>query len=298
MKCFWLCCCLIGSVFAQEWQDLWPEGQVPGGAKITGKEAEEKGWRSGTIEKPQIQVYQPEKANDSGVSVLVVPGGGYGGLAMGHEGREVAAWLNKRGYGAVVLKYRVSQDARAGYHFPVPQMDARRAVRTMRAKAGEWGIAAEKVGVIGFSAGGHLTSCLATQFEESYDLETKDAIDGENCRPDFVILCYPVISMGEKYCHEGSVRNLLGAEPSADLLARNNTAKRVTEKTPPVFIVHAANDRPVPLRNSADFMSACAEKGVPVRAAIFNDGGHGFGLRGKGDSAGWDLLLETWLAER
>lgn len=155
-----------------------------------------------------------------------------------------------------------------------------------------------RVGVMGFSAGGHLASMAATLFAEKLAAETEDAIDQLACRPDFAILCYPVIAMGEPYCHGGSVRNLLGANPSQELLDRCNTAKRVSKETPPVFLVHSADDRGVPLRNSMEFMARCAENKVPVSAAIFSEGGHGYGLNGRGDSAGWPERLEEWMAGR
>ena len=132
-------------------------------------------------------------------------------------------------------------------------------------------------------------------FEDKFEEETNDEIDKLSCRPDFGILCYPVISMGENYCHAGSVRNLLGASPSKELLARNNTSKRVTKKTPPIFLVHSADDGAVPLRNGTDFAAACAEHKVPVVCHIFSQGGHGYGLAGRGDSAGWTARLEEWM---
>jgi acetyl esterase/lipase len=195
----------------------------------------------------------------------------------------------------MVVKYRVSGNAALGYQFPVPQLDARRAIRTMRFKCKEWGVESNQIGIMGFSAGGHLCSTAVTMFEDKFEEETNDEIDKLSCRPDFGILCYPVISMGENYCHAGSVRNLLGASPSKELLARNNTSKRVTKKTPPIFLVHSADDGAVPLRNGTDFAAACAEHKVPVVCHIFSQGGHGYGLAGRGDSAGWTARLEEWM---
>ena len=148
---------------------------------------------------------------------------------------------------------------------------------------------------MGFSAGGHLASTCVTMFGDTFEGETADVIDAVSCRPDFGILCYPVIAMGESYCHQGSVKNLLGPEPAPELLAQCNTAKRVTAETPPIFIMHTAEDKVVPLRNATDFAAACAEKKVPVTAAIFSEGRHGVGMGGSGDSAGWTQRLEDWL---
>ena len=290
---------MIVSAMGEEWVNLWP-GEAPGAARpAKGSEKISDGWRFGHIEVPQYRLYKPEKpAQSGGQCVVVLPGGGYTILAMNHEGREVGEWLAKQGITAVVVKYRVSGNADFGYGYPVPQMDARRAIRTVRAKAKEWGVDPKKVGVMGFSAGGHLASCCATQFKDVLEQETKDEIDKEDCRPDFAILCYPVIAMGTKHGHSGSQNRLLGKNPSAELLAKNNTALRVTKETPPVFIVHSTDDGGVPLRNSTDFMAACAEKKVPVRACIFEKGGHGYGLSGKGDSKDWHVHLAAWLKTR
>jgi acetyl esterase/lipase len=279
-----------------DWVDLWP-GEAPGAKRPkAGTETTGGGWRFSNIEVPQYTLFKAEKPNGTGVVVL--PGGGYAMLAADHEGKQVGEFFAKRGVTAIVVKYRVSGNAALGYQFPVPQMDARRAIRTMRFKAKEWGIDAGRIGIMGFSAGGHLCSTAVTMFDDKFEQETKDEIDQLSCRPDFGILCYPVISMGEKYCHSGSVRNLLGGSPSKELLARNNTAKRVTKKTPPIFMVHSADDGAVPLRNGTDFAAACAENKVPVVCHFYAQGGHGYGLGGKGDSAGWTKRLEDWMISR
>lgn len=276
-----------------EWVNLWP-GEAPGAERPPeGTETVKGDWRFSHVEVPQYYLFKPQKPNGTGVVVL--PGGGYAVLAADHEGKQVGEFFAQRGVTAIVVKYRVSPNPELGYHFPVPQMDARRAIRTMRSKAGEWGVDPGKIGIMGFSAGGHLCSTAVTMFEDKFEAETNDAIDQLSCRPDFGILCYPVISMGESYCHGGSVRNLLGKEPAAELLARNNTALRVTTKTPPIFLVHSADDGAVPLRNGTDFAAACADKKVPVVAHIYSQGGHGYGLSGRGDSSGWTARLEDWM---
>jgi acetyl esterase/lipase len=281
-----------------EWQPLWP-GDAPGGAKpVLMKEIMKEGGRLTDIAVPQFEVHFPEASKRSGAAVVILPGGGYTILAMEHEGRDYARWLAHRGIVAVVVKYRVSGDDRAGYHFPVPLMDARRAIRLTRSKAAEWGLDPTKVGVMGSSAGGHLASMCATLWDEKIPGETTDAIDALDCRPDFAVLVYPVITMLEKWGHGGSRRRLMGPKPDAELAARVSTDRRVNAKTPPCFLVHAADDGGVPLRNSMEFAARCAENRVPVVCHVFAEGGHGFGLKGRGDSAGWPLLFGKWLQAR
>jgi acetyl esterase/lipase len=255
-----------------------------------------KGGRLTDIAVPQFEVHLPEASKRNGAAVIILPGGGYTILAMDHEGRQYADWLNERGIAAVIVKYRVSGKDEAGYRFPVLFMDARRAIRLTRSKAKEWGIDPAKVGVMGSSAGGHLASMCATLWDEKISEETTAAIDALNCRPDFAVLVYPVISMTETWGHGGSKRRLIGENPPADLALRVSTEKRVNAKTPPCFLVHAADDGAVPVRNSLEFTARCAENKLPVVCHVFANGGHGFGMKGKGDSAGWPALLESWLA--
>ena len=276
-----------------DWMNLWP-GQAPGAKRPpVGTETGGSNWRFSNTEVPQYSLFPAKEPNGTGVVIL--PGGGYANLAADHEGRQVAQWFATRGITAMVVKYRVSANPDLGYHFPVPQLDARRAIRIMRFKAREWGLDPRRVGILGFSAGGHLCSTAVTMFEDKFKEETNDSIDQVCCRPDFGILCYPVIAMGQPYCHGGSVRNLLGDRPSQELLDRNNTATRVTGKTPPIFLVHSADDRAVPLRNGTEFVAACAEKGVPVTSHIYARGGHGYGLGRSGESKSWPDRLEDWL---
>lgn len=293
MKQLFLALAMAVPALGGEWVNLWP-GEAPGAPRAPeGTEKITNGWRFTDVEVPQYCLFKPEKPN--GTAVVVLPGGGYAMLAADHEGKQVGEFFAERGVTAMVVKYRVRSNQELTYHFPVPQMDARRAIRTMRAHAKEWGVDAGKIGIMGFSAGGHLCSTAVTMFNDQFEQETDDAIDAVSCRPDFGILCYPVIAMGEPYCHGGSVRNLLGSEPSAELLARNNTAKRVTKETPPIFLVHSADDGAVPLRNGTDFAAACADHKVPVVCHFYAQGGHGYGLAGRGDSAGWTARLEEWM---
>ncbi len=277
---------------------LWP-GAAPGGAKpVTIQESTGEGGRLTDIAIPQYEVHQPEPGKRNGTAVVILPGGGYTILAMAHEGRDYAKWLNDQGVTAVIAKYRVSGKDEAGYQFPVPLLDARRAIRVTRSKAAEWGVDPAKVGVMGSSAGGHLASMCATMASETFEEEGSDEIDKLSCRPDFAILVYPVIAMGEPWGHGGSGRRLLGAKPAADLTQRVSTEKRVSAQTPPCFLIHAADDGAVPVRNSLEFAARCAENKVPVVCHVFSQGGHGFGMRGKGDSSTWQELLADWLASR
>lgn len=298
---FILMVCLVSSLSmvshaVAEWQPLWP-GEPPGGAKppvVT--ESEREGGRLTDTAVPQYEVHLPEASRRTGTAVVIFPGGGYTILAMGHEGRDYAAWLNQRGIVALIAKYRVSGNDAAGFQFPVPLLDARRAIRTTRARAAEWGVDPGRVGVMGSSAGGHLASMCATLWEEALPEEGADEIDKLSCRPDFAVLVYPVISMADSWGHGGSKRRLLGKNPDSALVERVSTDRRVNAKTPPCFLVHAADDDGVSARNSLEFAARCAENKVPVVCHVFSQGGHGFGLKPKGDARDWASLLETWLA--
>lgn len=286
---------MLTSIASAQWTNLW-SGEAPGAKRSPAGSETRKDGRLSNIEIPQYHVYLPEKANANGAAVVIFPGGGYGMLAANHEGHDYGRWLNERGIAAVVVKYRVSGDPALGYQFPVPFLDARRAIRTVRAKAGEWGVDPAKVGVMGSSAGGHLASLCTTRFGDSFPEEGKDVIDQQNCRPDFSILIYPVISMGG-LSHSGSRTNLLGRDPAADAVEKYSTAKAVTKDTPPVFLLTTADDM-VDCRNSLEFATACKANGVPVSLHLFESGGHGYGLKGKGDLAVWPSLLEQWLARK
>ncbi len=288
----WFASWLVSSA---AWEPLWP-GEVPGGTKpVVLRESVGEGGRLSDTVVPQYEVFLPDAGRRSGAAVAVFPGGGYSILAMEHEGRDYARWLVERGIVAVLVKYRVSSRDEAGFQFPVPLLDARRAIRVIRSRAPEWGVDPARIGVMGSSAGGHLASMCATLWLETFPEETADATDALSCRPDFAILVYPVTAMAEPWGHGGSKRRLLGATPSADLVERVSTAKRVDGKTPPCFLVHASDDKAVPVRNSLEFAARCAENHVPVVCHVVAKGGHGFGMRGQGDSADWPRLLEQWL---
>lgn len=296
MKTTLLLFAVLTSLASAQWSNLWP-GEAPGAPRPpVGTESNPPDGHLGNIEVPQYQVYLPEKSKANGAAAVIFPGGGYGILASQHEGKEYAEWLNARGIAGIVVKYRVGK-ADLGYQFPVPFLDARRAIRTARAMAGEWNLDPKKIGVMGSSAGGHLASLCATRFADTFPEEGKDEIDKQSCRPDFAVLIYPVISMMDGIGHSGSRNNLLGAKPSEEAIAKYSTADAVTKETPPTFLVTTADD-PVDCRNSLEFATACKANGVPVSLHLFESGGHGYGLHGKGDLAAWPTLLETWLKRK
>ncbi len=278
---------------AADWQPLWP-GEAPGAKRPpAGSESVGDGWRYADIEVPQIAVHLPPRDKATGQAVVILPGGGYTILAMNHEGHDYAKWLNERGIAGIVVKYRVSGKDDFGYGFPVPFLDARRAIRTVRANAAEWNIDPAKIGVMGSSAGGHLASLCTTRFADTFPEEGKDEIDKQSCRPDFSILIYPVISFGD-LAHGGSRHRLLGPNPDAATLERYSTEKQVSKDTPPVFLLTTADDF-VDCRNSLRFAEACKAHGVPVSLHLFEKGGHGYGLNGKDELAAWPALLDAWL---
>jgi acetyl esterase/lipase len=236
-----------------------------------------------------ITVHRPEKAN--GAAVVICPGGGYGGLVTGGEGHGIAAWLNKHGVTGVVLEYRLPK----GRPF-VPLLDAQRAIRTVRANAKAWEIDPAKVGIIGFSAGGHLASTAGTHFDAG-DPNAADAVGKQSSRPDFVVLVYPVVSMGPKG-HGGSRTNLLGKQPDEKLVALFSNETQVTAKTPPMFLTHPKDDRVVDPVNSRMLYDALRAAKVPAEYLELPSGGHGLnGYKGPMWDA-WQKQSLEWLAER
>ncbi|WP_435017531.1 alpha/beta hydrolase [Tundrisphaera sp. TA3] len=271
---------------------LWPNG-APGaiGTEPGGPES------SGDI--PTLTVYLPPKEKATGAAFLVCPGGGYGMLAADHEGMEVAEWLNTLGIAGIVLKYRISPR----YRHPAPLVDARRAIRTVRSKSAEWGIDPRRVGVIGFSAGGHLASTLATHFRDA-EANPADPVDGFTERPDLAILLYPVVSFEAETGHKGSARNLLGPDATPEQMHELSNEAQVTERTPPTFLAHTVADVVVPVENSVDFAMALRKHKVPFELHLFETGQHGLGL-GNGSARhkvvpnaafqAWPGLCASWL---
>jgi acetyl esterase/lipase len=230
---------------------------------------------------PTLTPYVAPKANSTGAAIIICPGGGYQHLAD-HEGRPVAEWLNTLGITAFVLKYRLGPQ----YHHPAPLQDAARAMRTVRSRAAEWGLDPKRVGILGFSAGGHLASTLGTHFDEG-KADSSDPVERASSRPNLMILVYPVITMRE-LTHSGSKKNLLSTEPSPELVALLSNEEQVTRETPPTFLVHTMNDAAVPVENSINFAMALRKSGVPFEFHLYERGPHGFGLGQK------DPILATW----
>lgn len=254
---------------------LWPDG-APGA--------------NGTAaaDKPEITIYLAPEDKANGAAVIICPGGGYGALMMTYEGSDIAKWLNEQGIAGIVLKYRVSP-----YRHPAPLLDAQRAMRIVRSRAAELKLDPKRIGVIGFSAGGHVASTLGTHYDEG-DPKAADPIDRIGCRPDFMVLVYPVISMGEKG-HGGSRTNLLGKTPSEADIELLSNEKHVTEKTPPTFLVHSKTDHAVSVANSAMFYEALKAHNVETEFLELQTGDHGLGV-GKGELwAEWQAKCAEWL---
>lgn len=231
---------------------------------------------------PTLTLYLPGGRSASGAAVVVCPGGGYHGLAP-HEGKPVAEWLNTLGVTAFVLKYRLGPR----YHHPVEMADVNRAIRTVRARADELKLDPKRIGVLGFSAGGHLASTAVTHFDDGI-ADAPDPVDRASSRPDFGVLIYPVITMTGPFTHRGSRAYLLGDSPADELVELMSSEKQVTDRTPPCFLVHTATDAAVPFQNSLMFAEAMRKHHVPVELHVFDHGAHGFGLGGK------DAVLSQW----
>jgi acetyl esterase/lipase len=231
---------------------------------------------------PTLTPFPASVENKTAAAFIVCPGGGYQHLSP-REGPPVARWLNTLGINAFVLKYRIGPR----YHHPVEMEDMQRAIRLVRARASEWHIDPKRIGIIGFSAGGHLASTAATHFVDG-NPAASDPVDRASSRPDLVILLYPVITMMDPYVHASSRTNLLGTQPDPALMALLSNERHVTPETPPCFIVHTADDRTVPVQNSLMFALALRDNKVPVELHIFEHGPHGFALGGN------DPVLSTW----
>lgn len=259
---------------------LWPDG-APGA-----KGDEDK-------DQPFVHVWPAAKEKANGAAFVVCPGGGYGGLAADHEGTQVAKWFNGIGVSAFVLHYRLGSQ---GYHFPTQLIDVQRAIRHVRANAQQYGIDPNRIGIIGFSAGGHLTSMAATMFDEKPEGMTNDPVDQVSARPDVAAPTYPVISMIEDFGHKGSRKNLLGPNDNDELAKHVSTETRVTANTPPIFIFQTDEDSVVPAENATAFYLACRKNKVPAELHIYRPGPHGVGLYlGDPVLGTWSGHLRDWL---
>ncbi len=244
-------------------------------------------------DRPTLTYYAP-RGRGSGTAVIVAPGGAYQALAMNHEGRQVANWFNAQGVAAFVLKYRLGPR----YRHPLILGDAQRAIRLVRERATDFNLLPDRIGMMGFSAGGHLASAAGTRFDAG-NAEATDAVDRQSSRPDFIVLAYPVIVSRAPYAHLGSVRNLLGENPSEALLDEISSDLNVTAETPPTFLFHTDADTGVPPENSIRFYLALRQARVPAELHIFQPGPHGVGL-GMDNAvlAQWPNLLASWMRNR
>lgn len=237
----------------------------------------------------KLTVHLPK--NPGGSAMIICPGGGYGGLVTGAEGHDIANWLNSHGIAGIVLEYRLP----AGRSF-VPLLDAQRAIRMLRSNAEAWQIKPTQIGIMGFSAGGHLASTAATHFDEG-NPDADDVLERPSCRPDFAVLIYPVVTMGEK-THLGSRTNLLGATPTQEMIDLFSNEKQVTDKTPPIFLAHAIDDGPVPSINSKQLFDALQSAEIQAKYLELPSGGHGLnGYQGPMWDA-WQKQSLEWLSEQ
>jgi acetyl esterase/lipase len=275
---------------------LWPEG-IPGSIadpsyveKIT--TADGRITRCEKVVTPDLTVFLPAPEKANGTAVLICPGGGYGVLAFDHEGNAIAKWLNDNGIAGIILKYRLPSDQIMKDKSVGPLQDAQEAMRAIRRHASEWKIDPKKIGVIGFSAGGHLASTISTHYAEKvYDVK-----DNISARPDFSLLIYPVISMDTLITHRGSRNNLLGLKPADDQVRRFSNELQITADTPPAFLVHSSDDNAVPVMNSIGYYKGLQKNKIPVELHIFQKGGHGYGLANeKGTESSWPDLCIKWL---
>lgn len=278
---------------------LWPEG-APGAIENSEYTEElnkgDENWpmqRLARIKDPRIDVYLPSPETATGGAVVICPGGGYGIVAHEHEGVDVAKWFNARGIVAFVLKYRlpsakIMEDPSIG-----PLQDVQAAIRLVRRRAEDWKVDSQRIAVMGFSAGGHLAGSAATLYDE----DVYPVLDAISARPDLAILVYPVASMQAEITHGGSVKNLLGAEPSQAQRDRFSAELQVDAHTPPTFLLHSADDGTVPVENSLRMATALKAHGVSFELHVFPHGGHGYGLApGRTDGLErWPDLLATWL---
>jgi len=284
MRTLFLSLALAGALAAQprgpQPEPLWPNG-APGAQGTADDDI------------PTLTAFVVPAARSTGTAVVVAPGGGYLHLAMEKEGTDVARWLNSLGVSAFVLKYRLGPK----YRHPIELGDAQRAIRKVRARADEYHIKPDRVGIMGFSAGGHLASTAGTHYDAG-NASAADPIDRMSSRPDFLVLCYPVISFGQ-YAHRGSERALLGDNPDPKLVELLSNELQVNAQTPPTFLFHTSDDGTVPVENSILFYSALKKAGVPAEMHIYEHGPHGVGLAPTDEAlSSWPARLADWLRVR
>ena len=281
---------------AQEEYALW-EKSIPGQIKSdevkeynTGGKVQEI-LRVHQVTEPTLKAYFPSKVNANCAAVLICPGGGYKILAIDHEGYQIAEWLNGLGISAFVLKYRLPDDRIMTDKSVGPLQDAQKALRSIRKNAKKWGVNPNKIGVMGFSAGGHLAASLSTH----YDAKVYEHEDEVSARPDFSILVYPVISFQDNITHRGSRNNLLGKSGSQKKVHYFSNELQVDKNTPPTLLIHSIDDLAVPVENSFEYLKQLKAFSVPAEMHAFTDGGHGYGLGRTGTHSIWSKNAENWL---
>lgn len=269
---------------------------IPNSKKAVNQEqstTDEKGiQRISNVSHPTLTIYLPQ-GKTTGAAVIICPGGGYRILAASHEGHDVAKRFNEMGVAAFVLKYRIPDDRTMINKEIGPLQDAQRAIQLVRENAKQWKVDQHKIGIMGFSAGGHLASTAGTHYRESF-IENKNKT---SLRPDFLILVYPVISFNDTIGHSGSREQLLGKNPTHDKLQHYSNNTMVTPETPPTFLVHAKDD-PVKVQNSLIFAEALKQNNVPYRIHLYEQGGHGYGMNNPASEVKWMDLVEQWMSEK
>lgn len=273
---------------------LW-EGQIPGEIIVNREENEvykdNELQSTSDVTVPTISIFTPTDVKANGTSVIIFPGGGYSHLSMNKEGKKVAKWLNSFGITAYLLKYRMPSDLTMRDKTIGPLQDAQEAVRMVRRNAKKWNLDSNKIGVIGFSAGGHLAATLSTNFSEI----TYESVDNTSPRPDFTILIYPVISMKNEIANKGSKEKLLGLYPSEELIKKFSSDLNVNSTTPNTFIAHATDDQSVPVENSINYYLALKNNKIQCELHLYEKGGHGFGLGVLDTSKNWTQDCENWM---
>ena len=283
-------------VHAQQELPLYGGGPIPNSKPVPDHETVDSSdqpvrYSYSLVSRPTLTVFLPATGKGNGTGVVVCPGGGYTHLAMTHEGTDVAKWLNGLGITAFVLKYRLPSDETMVDKTIGPLQDAQRAIQLVRQRAGEWGVDAGKVGILGFSAGGHLASTAGTHFLQT----TIDNRGRVSLRPDFMILLYPVISFSDSIGHAGSRESLIGKHPDPALVLAYSNERQVTPQTPPTFIIHAEDDKTVPVMNSLGFYEALVQHGVPAELHVYPRGGHGWGLWNSLSKEQWPDECAHWM---
>lgn len=291
LRVFPLLCFLAAMLSAAEHPiiPLWPEG-IPGVRSHAKPDLVDETGRVSEVHEPTLTLWAPAPGKANGTAIVICPGGGYARLSALREGVRYAEWLNELGVTCFILKSRLKE-----YGHPAPLRDVLRALRIVRSRAAEFGIDPQRLGIIGSSAGGHLASSAATLYDHA-DGKTGAPLDAVSARPDFALLTYPVILMDGPHIHAGSRDNLIGAQPGPALAALMSTDRQVTKDTPPTFLVHAQDDKTVPVENSLMLYAALRRAGVPVEMHLYEKGGHGFAMEATHrPTAEWPQRAETWL---